>query len=285
MSRRLQGFTLVELLTVLAILTLLAGLLFPVFQSVKASAQKSECASNIHQAQIATMLYMSDYDDFFMPINHRPGVLPAKFDRTWVQMILPYAKSFAMFHCPSDSSPHVTTEASFDEDLIPGDIYSKYYAASMRVNYGYNYIYLSPVVFRQGHWSSEPRSATSLADPSSTLLFVDSIWDRTADGQPIGGGNWLVVPPCRYGDAAGTRVDSFNAGTIYTPSYGWVTQNKNSARLYGNAWPWHGGLMNMARVDGSVKAIRPTQLVAGCSVKEGWQGTIVDPSLYLWDSG
>lgn len=230
-------------------------------------------------------MYMSDYDDYFMPVNHRPGLQPSRLDRTWVQMILPYSSSFGIFRCPSDVSQRDVPEAAFDEDLIPGDIYSRYYAASMRVNVGYNYIYLAPITQRGVRWTSEPKQGTSVTDPSRTLMFVDSIWDRTADGRPTGGGNWLVVPPCRYQKIGDTQYDTFNAkGNIYTPYNGWSTTNPNSAHIYGNAWPWHDGLLNVMRVDGSARAIQPKQLLTGCSAKEDWQGFIDDASSYLWDT-
>src|SRR5437867_887650 len=112
-------------------------MLFPVFLAAKSQAKRAQCISNMHQAQLASMLYMGDYDDYFMPVNHRPGLPPnAKLDRTWVQLILPYAKSFGIFTCPADTSLR-DSETSFDQDLVPGDIYGQYYGASMRVDMGY----------------------------------------------------------------------------------------------------------------------------------------------------
>lgn len=285
MYKRVRGFTLAELLTVLAIIAVLAGLLFPVFLSVKESAKRAQCLSNFRSAQMATTMYTADYDDRFMPVNHRPGAPPnSRLDRTWVQVVLPYATSFALFSCPSDTSSRRSPETTFDLDLVPGDIYSQYYSASMHVNIGFNYLYLAPIVYRNGTWNSDPRSMTAVADPSRTLLFVDSIWDRARDGTPIGGGNWLVVPPCRYQEVANVRIDSFGeGGTLYYPYLGWKISDPNSARLYGNAWPWHSGRTNVARVDGSVKSIAPKALTAGCAVADDWRGTIKDLDQYMWD--
>src|SRR5690242_7478037 len=109
---------------------LMAGLLFPAFVAAKGAAKKSKCSANMRQAAAATLLYVSDYDDYLMPVNHRPGMPPnAHLDRTWVQLILPYAHSFGIFTCPADYSAK-ETETSFDQDLVPGDIYSQYYSAS-----------------------------------------------------------------------------------------------------------------------------------------------------------
>jgi type II secretory pathway pseudopilin PulG len=275
---------LAELLTVLAIMALLAGLLFPVFLSAKGAAKKAQCLSNMRQTFLATASYMSDYDDTFMPVNHRPAMPPnARYDRTWVQLILPYAASFSIFTCPSDSSVR-EEDTLFDQDLVPGDIYARYYTASMRVTMGYNYVYLSPVVFKHGQWVSDPKTASSVGDPSKTLLYVDSINDRLPSGTPYGGGSWIVIPPCRYDMSTGSRRDSFGGdGTIFTPYIGWKVSETNSARIYGNAWPWHFGRINVARVDGSVKSLSVSDLTAGCNVQDLWRGSIKDDSQYVWD--
>ncbi len=279
------------MLTVLAIIAVVAGLMFPVFFSVRAAAKGSKCLSNMRQVHAASSMYWGDYDDFFMPVNHRPGMSPNPIlDRTWVQLVLPYARNFSIFTCPSDWSLREDPETSFDQDLLPGDIYGQYYMASMHVNMGYNYLYLAPIVLKLtgGHpqWVSEPRSASSLADASRTLLFVDSLWDRLPDGTPIDGGSWLVVPPCRY-ESRGRQPleDTFAVGgqLVYAPVKGWEVDNVNSGHLYGNAWPWHNGRVNVARVDGSVKALPITKLAEGCDVRDDWRGLIDVPGDYMWD--
>lgn len=60
---RRRGFTLVELLVVVAILSLLAGLLFPVLSQARSAARRSTCVSNLKQLGVAFALYASDYDD------------------------------------------------------------------------------------------------------------------------------------------------------------------------------------------------------------------------------
>lgn len=291
MNTRRRAFTLAELLTVLAIVAVLAGVLFPAFLSAKSAVKRTHCSSNMQQAQKATALYMSDYDDYFMPVNHRPAEPPnARLDRTWVQLILPYVgRSFSIFTCPADESVHQAQEASFDQDLVPGDMYGQYYSASMHVNMGYNYLYLAPIVFRsvngRGQYVSEPRLGTDISDPSRTLLFVDSIWDRTPDGTPVGGGNWLVVPPCRFEGTPRDMTDTFHLdGIPYTPFFGWKISQENSPRRYGNAWPWHMGRINLVHVDGSVTSVSPSKLASGCDLRDSWRGLINDPGQYMWDT-
>lgn len=285
-----RAFTLIELLVVLAITMAIASLLFPVFSSVKNSAKGANCLSNFRQVNSATSIYTADYDDRYMPVNHQPATPPnSRNDRTWVQLVLPYVRSFAVFQCPSDTSDRPKPEATFDQDLVPGDTISQFYTASLRVNLAYNYIYLSPVIKVNNQWAAVTRSTTEFAEPTNTIVYVDSVWNLDQSGHPSGGGSWLVVPPCRYTGIVGQRVDTFTdnlaAKQVYVASGadGWSTVQEQSPLVYGGAWPWHAGKMTVAYADGSVRSVRPPQLWDGCDMADHWEGTIIAPERYPWD--
>jgi len=89
-----KAFTLVEILVVIAIIAILAAILFPVFARARENARRSSCQSNLKQIGIATMQYLQDYDERYMVVDHDIGY-------TWFDPLQPYIKSEQVFRCPS----------------------------------------------------------------------------------------------------------------------------------------------------------------------------------------
>jgi prepilin-type N-terminal cleavage/methylation domain-containing protein/prepilin-type processing-associated H-X9-DG protein len=130
--RQQRGFTLVELLIVLAVIAVLAGLLLPVLSTAKAQAHRTACMNNLKQLQLAWLMYPDDHDDRLPPNGRDPaqpprtdlqfwwaqGNLdydPANSDNSNTALLLdgeyaqlgPYAQSAGIFRCPSDRTSRV----------------------------------------------------------------------------------------------------------------------------------------------------------------------------------
>ena len=67
-----RGLSLIELLVVISIIGLLAGMLLPALKQARECARAATCASNLRQMGLATQMYLDDYRRFFQfqqPVN------------------------------------------------------------------------------------------------------------------------------------------------------------------------------------------------------------------------
>ncbi|UKI34275.1 MAG: prepilin-type N-terminal cleavage/methylation domain-containing protein [Lentisphaeria bacterium] len=66
--QRRRSFTLIELLIVIAIIAILAGMLLPALQKARQSAKKTECMSRQKQVMLAQIAYADD-NQGIMPVS------------------------------------------------------------------------------------------------------------------------------------------------------------------------------------------------------------------------
>jgi len=92
---------------VIAIIAILAAILFPVFAQAKEAAKKTQQLSNAKQMGLGMRMYSGDYDDIYVlsiwtPI---PGPTGTEAEH-WAQRIFPYIKNSEVFFDPN--GPKVT---------------------------------------------------------------------------------------------------------------------------------------------------------------------------------
>ena len=101
MRRTRRGFTLVELLVVLAVMAILVALLFPAVNAARSVAQRIQCQNNIKNLGLALLNYESAHHQLppssQWPFETRPGdrVRP-QLGPNWVIVILPYIEEQAL---------------------------------------------------------------------------------------------------------------------------------------------------------------------------------------------
>jgi len=133
------------LLVVIAIIAILAAILFPVFAQARESARQSSCLSNTKQVGLGILQYVQDYDEKFpiwcYYINGDPNIWSGMFGNTapyggadkpwgpwknihvgWDKAVQPYIKNIQIFHCPSQGDGADTSAAQSghgDDDQGP----------------------------------------------------------------------------------------------------------------------------------------------------------------------
>lgn len=120
MGRR--GFTLVELLVVMAIISVLAAILFPVSAASRQKALQVSCASNLRQAALAVSCYLDDYDGAY-PAGTPRGTDPRRpmYQATLPGALSPYLGGRNWAACPSLARPRFYAE---NETLMPRPVNS-----------------------------------------------------------------------------------------------------------------------------------------------------------------
>jgi prepilin-type processing-associated H-X9-DG protein len=95
---------LIELLVVVAVIAVLAALLFPVFTKARERARQTHCVNNMRQIASGISVYLVDWDQRYpyardsSAAYYNSGVVaPA-----WYDVLAPYLSTRELLRCPSD---------------------------------------------------------------------------------------------------------------------------------------------------------------------------------------
>lgn len=162
-----SGFTLVEILVVVAILAILAGIVLPVAHQVLARGKETSCLSNLRQLGFATRLYSDENSGYLPPFTNDLDLLLVH-DASYVvgdpdnardplalkAALAPYVKDPNIWYCPLDPDARMTVVRGSIDHLLTSYTFAHYTPGDTQI--------LWPVVVRAD--SSEIQAAILIQD-------------------------------------------------------------------------------------------------------------------------
>jgi len=270
-----RGFSLVELLVALSIITLLVAVLLPALSAARSLARRMGCASNVRQVTQAMHVYATENEGYW-PYAVRTGSGqsdPISFDEALRPYLgrdvppqsqmkasngLPSASGHPVFVCPSDP-----TRGQWQPDFANRSYAMTGDTARMR----------KPSTNLPPEWSEvEPqfqRDAYPSAAPSQTLVLSELSYKPNAAGSD---GN-------RQGAMATSKVYGANEHhPVYQPTSIIPLSGNSSALGTADVKPLHGTrnkpVCNYAFLDGHVSAYRPEETIGpGGDIAGGASGS------------
>ncbi|WPJ97263.1 prepilin-type N-terminal cleavage/methylation domain-containing protein [Coraliomargarita algicola] len=214
-----SGFTLIELLATIAIVAILAAILFPTVANVRQSVQQTECVSNMRQIGIATMAYVQDNNGRY-PLSNE--------EASWDARLLPYLD-------------HPNTETPCEALKCPSDVRNlvlenNKFARSYTASAPYTNSTTGNTDKRGMISGKYSRTIFELTNPPQTVLLTE--WYTGAGGVPL------------------ERQQQFKESYSYITGWlggesarGWPKRSDGQA--------YHGNVMNFCFADGHVESLPP----------------------------
>lgn len=226
----------------IAVITILAAIIFPVISKVRENARQSSCMSNLKQLALAFSQYSQDNNG--INPNGVNWYLPG--GNGWAGQVNPYVKSNTVYLCPDDGH-------------------------GAHCSYAYNSNNTSPT----GHTVSS-YGISKYSNPSKTVLLFEvtgnhlplpDAWDFRSDSATYGSGGYS---PAGWGVSDGTNFPYAvtGAGAFFTASlqlatgYFRNTPGKDYPKYFA-ATGRHSNGANYLMVDGHAKWLNGNAITAG----------------------
>jgi len=182
---------------VIAIIAILAAILFPVFAQAREKARQTSCLSNTKQVTLGYIMYMQDYDE--QVVLNNPDAMwaspPVDASGFWFGRVQPYVKNWGVFGCPSDTRAVDVINGGDGTAWGSARIFqngdptkSRYF----RESYGSNEYIGSPNGAGTGNACPNLWSMAGASYPASTVVFAECAgtifndWDSQGS-PPLGG--------------------------------------------------------------------------------------------------
>jgi prepilin-type N-terminal cleavage/methylation domain-containing protein len=168
-----KGFTLVELLVVIAVIGLLAALLLPALSAARRKAHETVCLNNTRQLALTGFMYANENGS---PILYNNPRYP---DGTWMGSLVGLIKDRRTFVCPT-AALHNPPPDSGNRRGAPDAAWVRWTSDAREMfygGYGYNgWLYSDLPKYYPKSGDLVFTKTESIENTSQTPVFVDSNW-------------------------------------------------------------------------------------------------------------
>jgi prepilin-type processing-associated H-X9-DG protein len=291
---------------VIAIIAILAAILFPVFAQARDKARQATCASNQKQILLAILMYVQDYDEMLprgrawdppaprgTGTGYIAGGLAAGFNtggandqvygienatEPYIKVGLPWGpdRRGTIWHCPKDGLQRNDCSGGAGQHVGYSISYSFpiFHPAFPNSRFG---------LFARGavaDWGSASNGSGGVVN-SQTLASVgvpaDTVMMFEFYGADAGYSRFVAGMRTNAADVASPAWDAYeypntlSIGDRCGDGFQWLYAMGN-----------HTGMMNIGWADGHVKAVRRKTLIAGVAANGVWDG-VSRPNRVHWN--